>query len=101
MDRESVKWLLIGLGGAATMFLLMAGAALFLFSISEEVYFDDQATYSEPTQSGMEKRAECEAEYFRQLEEFGLKDRYTIITAHSEWRAVLYEQGDFEAVEEH
>lgn len=95
MDRESLKWLLIGLGGAAMTFLLMAGAGLYFYSLA------DRFIYEGPTQSGMEKRAEAEAEYFEKLEEYGLQDRYTIVTSEGEWRELLYEQGDFEAVDDY
>ena len=95
MNRDSLKWLLIGLGGAAMTFLLMAGAGLYFYSLA------DRFIYEGPTQSGMEKRTEAEAEYFEKLEEYGLQDRYTIVTSEGEWRDVLYEQGDFEAVDDY
>lgn len=95
MNKEGLKWLFIGLGGAAMVLLLVACAGLYSYSLS------DQLMHEGPTQSGMEKRAEAEAEYFEQLEEYGLLDRYTIVTSEGEWREILYEQGDFETVDDY
>ena len=101
MDREGLKWLLIGLGGAAMVLVLLGGVGLFLFFFSDDIYLAGQVAYEGPKQSGMEKRAEAEKKYFAQLEEYGLLDRYTIVISEGEWREVLYAQGDFEAVDDH
>ena len=110
MNRESLKWLLIGLGSAAAALTLIVGGGFSYFQFlqpeewPEELLGDSANRRAEPeppTKSGMDYWMENEARYLQEVEDYGLRDRYTVKTPEGEWREVLYQQGDFLAVEAH
>lgn len=97
MNNEGLKWLLIGLAGVA-MIAVVLGLVVLTVSLLGFGFY--QAGLDANLESGMEQRAKAERKYLDQLNEYGLLDRYTIYSSEGKWRDILYEQEDFEAIED-
>lgn len=107
MDRENVKWLLIGLGALVlTITTVGIGAWLIYFGVSEldESLASRPPVASEPQvekRLGVDIRSEREAQYFETLEAQPWLERYTQTSAEGDWYGVLYSEEDFARLEAH
>lgn len=101
MNRESVKWLLIGLAGLVLVMMTVGiGAWLIYSGVSE---WNDSLASGSPVEKhlGTDIRSQKEAEYFEALEAEPWLDRYALTSAEGEWYGVLYSDEDFARLEAH
>ena len=107
MDRENVKWLLIGLGALVLAITTVgAGAWLIYFGVSE---LDESLASRPPVASdpqvekrvGTDTHSQKEAVYFETLEAQPWLERYTQTSAEGDWYGVLYSEEDFARLEAH
>lgn len=107
MDRDSVKWLLVGLLGSISVIAFVAVAMWFVYSPGDE--WTDSLAEGPPERLpagapvekrvGMETRVKKEAEHFETLDAAPWLNRYRHTSAEEEWYDVLYSEEDFGCLE--
>lgn len=94
MNKESTKWLIIGLSGVVTMVILLS---IIGFSLTRYLAETEKISGQEQWQAEIKHQETTQQE----LEATGIEAIYDVVSPHGDSRERIYEQHDFTAINAH